>query len=42
MIGSPRRVVVLVWLILVAATCLSLWVGEIAFRPPVPGSPPAC
>lgn len=28
MIGSTRRVIVLVWLVLVLATCLSLWVGE--------------
>ncbi len=27
-IGSTRRVIILVWLILVLATCLSLWVGE--------------
>lgn len=28
MIGSSRRVIILVWLILILATCLSLSVGE--------------
>ena len=28
MIGSSRTTIILVWLVLVMATCLSLWVGE--------------
>jgi Prokaryotic Cytochrome C oxidase subunit IV len=28
MIGSSRTTIILVWLVLVLATCLSLWVGE--------------
>lgn len=28
MIGSTRTTIAMVWLVLVLATCLSLWVGE--------------